>query len=241
MRVSGGARATGCAGLLTLVLAGTAMGQVSPEICGPLHTPPAAAPWDYRRDKHFHALVEDAHFTPQIENLIRGRTARKPGPDIDYTLGRFPNHPRALIAVTKLGQRFPDTKAELLPRPVECYFERAIRFAPDDLVVRMLYARFLQGVNRLPEALKQMDHVNDNAEGNPLTHRSLGLLYLEFGEFDRALQQAWRFETLVPGPSALREALVKQGRWRDPTPADAAEANPVKPPPAAASAASAAP
>lgn len=227
---------TRAASLLALFcLAVPALAQVSPEICGPLYTPPSAPPWDYRRDKHFHALVEDAHFTPQVENLIKGHTGTKPGPDIDYTLGRFPNHPRALIAVTKLGQRFPNTRAELLPRPVECYFERAIRFAPDDLVVRMLYARFLHGVKRLPEALRQLDYVNDHAEGNPLTHRSLGLLYLEFEEYERALQQAWRFEALVPGPSALREALSKQGRWREPSPTDTAPAA------AASAAASAAP
>lgn len=194
----------------------SAQAQVSAELCGPLYKPPAAAPWDYRRDKHFHALVENAHFTAQVENLIKGDTGNKVGPDIDYTLYRFPNHPRALMAVIRLGQKFPDPRTELLPRPVECYFERGIRFAPDDLVVRMLYARFLHGVSRIPEALKQLALVESKAEGNPLTYRSLGLLYLEMQEYEKALEQAWRLEVLAPGVTTLRDALVKAGRWREP-------------------------
>lgn len=202
----------------------SAQAQVSAKFCGPLHTPPAAPPWDYRRDKHFHALVENAHFTSQVEYLIKGDTGNKVGPDLDYTLNRFPNHPRALMAVMKLGQKFPDPRTELLPRPVECYFERGIRFAPDDLVVRMIYARFLHSVKRLPEALQQLALVESKAEGNALTHRSLGLLYLEMQEYEKALEQAWRFEVLEPGVTTLRDALVQAGRWREP-PAPSAAAS----------------
>lgn len=198
-----------------------AQAQVSAAFCGPLHVPPAAAPWDYRRDKHFLPLVENAHFTTPVETLVRGHTGTKPAPDIDYTLGRFPNHPRALIAVTNLGRRFSNTKAELLPRPVECYFERAMRFAPDDLVVRMLYAQFLQGEKRRPEAMRQLEFVALQGAGNPLTHRSLGLIYLEFGEFELARQQAWLLESLVPSQTSVRDALLKIGQWQEP-PASAA-------------------
>jgi hypothetical protein len=207
---------------LAMLLCGLAQAQVSAQFCGPLHVPPAAAPWDFRRDKHFLPLVENAHFTVQVELLLRGQTGNKPAPDIDYTLGRFPNHPRALIAVTKLGRKFPDTRAELLPRPVECYFERGMRFAPDDLVVRMLYAQFLIGVNRRPEALQQLATVDRMANGNPLTLRSLGLIYVDMKEYELARQQAWRLQAAEPEQTAVREALERDGQWREAPAAQAA-------------------
>lgn len=65
-------------------------------ICGSLNN--SFGPFDYRYKTSVktelgdaHSMVEGAHFTPQIEQLIRGKTAVEPGPDIDYTLRAFPN------------------------------------------------------------------------------------------------------------------------------------------------------
>jgi len=199
---------------------GLANNRVSPQLCGRLYTPPLSPPWDFRYDKHFMALVEDAHFTPSVEALIKGKTANKVGPDIDYTLGRFPNHPRALIAVAKLYRRSSNTQAELLPRPAECYFERAVRFAPDDALVRVLYADFLNYLKYPEEAGFQLETAVKLAGDNLLTHRNIGLMYLQLGRVDKALEQAHRLEegaaNLPPGFNTLKGELVRRGLWVEP-------------------------
>lgn len=190
------------------------LAQVSAEFCGPLKVRLQAGPWDYRRDKEHLPLVENAHFMPKTENLISG-TSGKLGPDFDYTLNKFPNHARALLALIPLNRRWPDPRAIELPRPVECYYERAIRYAKDDMVVRMIYARWLDDQKRRGDALQQLDFVAEQSKDNPITLRSLGLIAIEMSEFDRARRYAWSLEELAPGTTVLREALQKAGQWRD--------------------------
>jgi hypothetical protein len=49
----------------------------------------------------------------------------------------------------------------VLVRPVECYFDRAIRFAPTDTVVRVLYSRSFWGKkNRTVEAIGATAAIN---------------------------------------------------------------------------------
>src|SRR3990170_454495 len=63
-----------------------------------------ARPPDYRFERGKLAVVEKRHFTPKVERLISGESNSKPGPDIGYTLNKFPNHHRALLALSKLGK-----------------------------------------------------------------------------------------------------------------------------------------
>lgn len=206
-------------GLLALLCASAApmpvCAQVSAEFCGELRQRLQAGPWDYRVDRQHLPLVENAHFMPQTERLIRGTSGTKVGQDFDYTLNKFPNHARALLALIKLNQRYPDPTVTELPRPPECYFERAIRFAPDDLVVRMIYAQFLNWQKRSAEAMAQLNLVAEKGAGNPLTHRSLGLLFLEMGEHEKALEQAWALQALMPEITLLKDELLKRGQWRE--------------------------
>src|SRR5690242_17113706 len=71
------------------------------DACGELEN--AFGPFDYRTvSADRKRLVEGSHFTPYIEGLQRGHTGAI-GSEIDYTLRAFPNHPRALVAMMKLG------------------------------------------------------------------------------------------------------------------------------------------
>ena len=190
---------------------GQVLAQVSPQICGPLKP----SPWDYRKVKQFYALVENAHFTPQVESLTRGQSGHLPAPDIDYTLGKFPNHPRALLAATRLSERDQLNARNRLPRPVECYYEMALRFAPDDAVVRLLYARFLAARARKPEAITQVEEALRQSDGNPLTERNAGLVYIEMKEFQRARELAYVLQRSYPNEDVLRKALVGANEWRE--------------------------
>ena len=178
---------------VALMVSASTRAQIS--TCGDIAN--AYGPYDYRTDRDKLQIVETFHFTPEVEALIRGRSGYLGG-DLDYTLRAFPNHHRALIAVMNYGRKMKTTQPEGLPRQVECYFERAIRFRADDEVARMLYAKFLAGVNRIPEATRELEIVSAAAAaaGNGFTQYNVGLLYFELGQFDRALKQARR--VLVP-------------------------------------------
>ena len=93
---------------LILLLAGAPVfAQVDANYCGSLAN--GYGPYDYRPDHHIQApgdqsphtekrmLVDGAHFTPRVENLIGAQSGGQvgdPGADLNYTLRAFPNHHR---------------------------------------------------------------------------------------------------------------------------------------------------
>jgi hypothetical protein len=224
-----------CAAVLTGA-GGQAAAQVADSPCG---NPFAnnVGPHDYRVEQGFNRkIVEDYHFTPRVEALIGGISAPLGG-DIDYTLRAFPNHHRALVSMMNLGARLKSDKPVGAQFTVECYFRRALTFRPDDHVARMIYAKFLLGAARKAEAGRQLDYVAENAQDNGFTQYNAGLLYLEMGEFDKALTCAHKALRLGFGGTALRKGLETAGKWSDPPDVEASSAASA---PVAASATSAA-
>jgi tetratricopeptide (TPR) repeat protein len=183
-------------------------------VCGSLNN--AYGPYDFRNDRDKLSIVTGAHFTPPVEALIRGVTNTTPGADIDYTLRAIPNHPNALIAMLRLGEKEKLDSPRGSRYTVECWFERAIRFRADDQVVRMIYATFLNSKQRKPEAMQQLEVVKSVAGDNPFTHYNLGMLYADLKEYDAALAQAHRAAALGFTQPALREKLRAVGQWSDP-------------------------
>lgn len=196
--------------------------------CGVVHAQPAApgcgdlansfGPHDYRtaRGQPLY-LVESAHFTPQVEALIRGATARRPGSDIDYTLRAFPNHHRALLAMVKLAETAKTPVPPEMRYSVDCWFDRAIRFRADDYTVRMIYAGYLGRQGRTDAAKQHLEFVAEGAGDNGFTHYNVGLVYFEMRDHERALRQAHRAMAFGFTRSDLRERLVAAGRWSEPT------------------------
>jgi len=205
--------------------------NASPATCGELRTPGAYGPFDYRKAaKQQLEIVESHHFDAGVESLTRGMTGPYGG-DIAYTLRAFPNHHRALAAMQRLAEkekRDPPLDAKL---PVECYFERALRFQPEDTVARMLYASFLVSKKRNDEAVRQLESTRAIAGDNGFTHYNIGLIYFDMKDYEHALAQAHRAVELGFTRTDLKDKLVAVGKWAEPR----SEAEP------AASAASAAP
>lgn len=174
-------------------------------------------PFDYRTaSKSQLKIVEEVHFTSRIEQLQPG--ARVLGDDIGYTLNVFPNHHRALIAMTQLAQREKTTKPEKSGYTIECWYDRATRFRPDDNVVRVLYAQYLGKERRTDEAMVQLETASQNAKDNPFSHYNIGLLYFELGNHERALRQAHKAMELGMTRPDLADMLKKEGKWREPAP-----------------------
>lgn len=172
-------------------------------------------PWDYRSDRHKLPLVEPYHFTPQVESLRRGQSTTLPGPDIGYTLGKFPNHHRALLSLSKLGLKAKTDYPEEMRYSITCYFERAIRFRPDDTVARLIYARHLSLTGSSRQAKSQLELAGAYAKDNPLTHYNIGLIALEMKDYETALKHAQIAYGLGITTAHLRDELKKAGKWAE--------------------------
>lgn len=207
----------GCTCLLTMlmVVVPLARAEVNEYACGPLRN--GYGPFDYRSDKDKLQIVEGAHFTPQVANLISGNTGPI-GADIDYTLRASPNHHRALMAMVRLGEKEKRNRPQGAKYSVECYLNRGLRFRPDDATVKMIYATFLAKKGRQSEALTQLNEAETIAGENANLFYNMGLAYFELKDFDKALiyaHKAYQMNFPLPG---LRNKLMQLGKWSEPDP-----------------------
>ena len=185
--------------------------------CGTLYSQGQYGPFDFRTDKDKLPIVLGAHFQPYVESLIRGNTASRPGGDIDYTLRAIPNHPNALLSMIRLGDKEKTQQPSGSRYTVECWLDRAMRFRPDDQVVRMIFVTFLTQNNRKADAMQQLEIVLGNAKDNAFTHNNIGLLYFDLGEYQKALAQAQKSIELGLNWPALSDKLKAAGKWQEPS------------------------
>lgn len=201
--------------LLVACLAAPVRAQVSAAECGDLSNG-NNGPFDYRVERGAKLrVVEDFHFNAKVENLLSGQSGYL-GQDLEYVLRVFPNHHRALAAVARLSKREKAATIAHTSWPAECFFERSVRFRPDDTVARMLYANFLHQSNRSDEGVRQLEAASQLARDNGFTQHNVGLLYAEFGIWDRALSQAHLAKSLGFERPDLKQRIVAAGKWVDP-------------------------
>ncbi|MBK8744994.1 hypothetical protein [Propionivibrio sp.] len=201
--------------VLAIAANGVAVGAEDDFSCGALTN--AYGPFDYRSDKDKLGIVEGAHFTPSVENLTRGN-AGYIGGDLDYTLRAFPNHHRALMSVMRYGEKRHSDHPTDLRYSVGCYFNRALRFRPDDDTARMIYGIYLSKKGRNKEALEQLNSIQTPNDDNANLHYNLGLLFLKLGDQKKSLahaQKAYQLGFPLPG---LRDKLKRAGIWKEPEP-----------------------
>lgn len=185
------------------------------EPCGPIQN--AYGPFDYWTDKDKLGIVEVNHFTPEVESLRSAKSGYLGG-DIDYTLRAFPNHPRALMAMMRLGEQARTERPPGTLYTVNCYFDRAVRFRPSDAMARLIYGIYLVKQKRQAEALRHLEVAEQFAGDSANVNYNLGLAFLDLGRYDQALKYAhtaYRLGFPLPG---LRRKLQEAGRWRDPEP-----------------------
>ena len=192
--------------------------------CGSLGN--AFGPFDYRADRYIpeatfqsHAaqlnIVERAHFTAEVEALVRGKSDVLGG-DIGYTLRAFPNHHRALLAMATLGDKERTDTPKGSIYSVDCWFRRAVSWRADDNIVRMIYAKYLVDKGRTGEAEQHLAVVAGRAGDNAFTYRNLGLIYFDMKNYDKALAYAHIAYSLGLDISALRDQLKKVDKWSEP-------------------------
>ena len=183
--------------------------------CGELYSAEQFGPFDYRSiPAQPKRLVEGAHFTPTVEGLKRGKSSSLGG-DIDYTLRAIPNHPRALMAMSRLGMRLKTERPVGNTHSIECYFERAIRFVPDDPMPHLLYAIYLKDRKRIADANQELANA-EKLRGDVSNYDfdyNLGLVYFDVGNYEKSALHAKRAYELGASLPGLKKKLESVGKW----------------------------
>lgn len=187
--------------------------------CDGANTETWYGPYDYVTQKGKLIIVEQHHFTPNVENHIRGQEGSVPG-DLNYTLMASPNHHRALLSIIRLKIKldkklitFRDGKT--ISSPVECYLQRAINFSPEDAPTYSLFGYYLKEMNRPEEAKKYyLKALSINPDSEKIAY-SYSLLLLELKEYDKAVEYAKRAYQNPQTPPGLRNKLKSLGKWND--------------------------
>ena len=211
---------TTCAIVLTATLHGRpcVAQAVEGHDCGSIEN--AYGPYDYTNAAERVAklkIVEEHHFDAGVEQL-QGHLTKPGGPgmlgnDIDYTLRASPNHYRALWAMVRYNlEKTPLTAGKMRYTP-ECYFDRAMRFKPNDGVVRMLYGMYLHKISHDDEALQRYNEALSLAPDSAEVHYNLGLLLVDMQRFDEAVAHARRAYELGYPLLGLQHKLERAGRW----------------------------
>lgn len=188
---------------------------------------PAAAqfygPFDYTNPVHYREklpIVEQYHFNSDVEAL-RGTMPGGPmGDHIWYVIRSFPNHHRALLSMERLWYRYerqyktpPGVPTDKTP---DFLYRRAVKFAPDDGVVKLLYGIYLVK-NDDPDLARSLFEQADRLEpDNSELQYNLGLMYVKLDELDQALVHAQRAYAMNYPLDGLKNKLSRLGVWEDP-------------------------
>jgi len=178
--------------------------------CGSLDNP--YGPYDYTNplDKKFKLPVVDGHhFDSDVENLIHGQSGSIIA-DLDFTLRAFPNHHRALNTVARYQLSGGDMKGFY---SAECYFERALRFKPNDGVVYLIQGNFYYKKGDFKSALQSYKKALEIMPSSAEVNYNLGLLFVKLGKYSKARKfaiQAYKRRYPMAG---LKEQLEKSGHW----------------------------
>ena len=191
-----------------------ALSQATPMACGDLAN--HYGPFDYRTSQQELKIVESGHFPAYVEALVRKKTGAFGG-DIGYVLHTSPNHHRALVAMMRLAEREKRDIPVGARYSIDCYFERALRFRPDDTIARLLYCNHLVRQARYEETRTHLKLATEQAADNGLTHYNIGLLYFDMKDYKSARLQAHTASRLGHPGTGLRTQLEAVGQWQEVT------------------------
>ncbi len=221
---------------LTAVLGLSAAADAA-ENCGHPHDRPRHfGPFDYRSRARLTEeldIVERHHFTTYMNEVAQfGFSSReavtveekKEGRDLiagnlDYTLRSFPNHFDALHAMATWQLRLRDESVANYERlknewsflSADCYFERALMYAPDDGMVYLAYGVYLHKLDQLDAALERYERAAALMPDSPEVRYNLGLLHYDRAEYAQAAERAADAYALGYPLQGLERRLARRG------------------------------
>lgn len=204
---------------LVLMILGTtylhdAGAQVLLAECGELVN--AYGPYDYAnasdREERL-KIVESYHFTSKVENLVEGQTGALVN-DLDYTLRAFPNHTRALWAMVRYqmssGKRWSPGDRYF---PLECYFDRALRFRPNDAAVWMVYGMYFAREGNYQASIEKYERALTLQPDSAEINYNFGLALFETKQYARSRKLAEKAYELGYPLLGLMNMLRRAGYW----------------------------
>ncbi len=99
---------------------------------------------------------------------------------------------------------------------VECWFQRAMAFTPDDAMVKTVYGLYLIKRKKPEEAVRQLEAAAVQAGNDANVHYNLGLAYVDLKRYDKALVSAHKAYQLGFPLMGLKNRLQRAGAWREP-------------------------
>ncbi len=183
-------------------------------------------PYDYRerhgKRRQNLGVVQKYHFTAkQQRDILRGRIDHNNWNELDYVLRAFPNHAPALYLLglyeQKIAQEHKEYYETLKRRefyaPTACYFQRAMRFAPDDPNVWNTLGRLHTQAGRHDEAIKAFAQVVKMAPKSAAAHYNLGLALFAAGKYEEAADSAKKAYAFGYPRKDLAQRLASKGHW----------------------------
>jgi tetratricopeptide (TPR) repeat protein len=193
--------------------------------CGSLQN--AVGPWDYRLRESNGRMSWDHndnimhHYNPATYRMREGEYSQRVMHDLDFMVRNWPNHLPTLQALMQYEAAGGRTYGY---RTVACYFERARRFAPDDVAVMLLEGRYYTKTKKLDRARESYEAAIELMPDSADVNYNSGLFYLEVKEYDKAVKHAVAaYDAGYPLPG-LRNRLEKLGKWPKEGAADATTA-----------------
>jgi tetratricopeptide (TPR) repeat protein len=159
------------------------------------------------------ATVEHRHFTPEVQKLRSGGgTTTNPADDLHYTLRQLPNHYGALRTMAEYQLRVPYGTRAARYWSIDCYFERATTFRPNDGTLYMLYASYQHRAKRYDDARTNYAKALDLGLDSPELYYNWGLTEFATANYDEAARLAGlAYAGGYPLPG-LKNKLAKVGR-----------------------------
>lgn len=191
--------------------------------CRPLWIPNKYGPFEYRTaSPEDRALVDDAHFSQEYDAYLKGQKKSSrimnelpPAAGFGYTLWAFPNQPRALAAMEDLGIRHKTEKPPGAMLRVHCWFQRAVRFAPDDELVRAIYGYYYSRRGKPAEARAQLEKATSVGSSNSSVYVYSAFAYIEIKDYEKAQEAAKTAYQLGYSLPGLRNRMKREGKWKD--------------------------
>lgn len=154
------------------------------------------------------SAVERYHLQPGVNNMQR-RNYRGAYGDFVFILNHFPNHPRALLLLGELCDRWKAPHCN--PEP---FFDKAVEVNPKAGGTHLIKGIYLQKKGRLDEAVASYKAALEYEPDSFNTHYNLGLTYFAQKKYELANEHAQKAYALgVPLP-ALRQKLTSVGAWK---------------------------
>lgn len=201
---------------LALFASGNSYAQQRAKYCGELKN--AYGPFDYRKAPSLPYeinMVEHAHFTPEVEQNLRGKSGVWVGGDVDYTLRAWPNHHRALATMSRQGLLEKTPQVRGAQWPVDCYFLRAFEFAPDDGMLHAIYANHLLAHGKSEQANGEYLRAVALEPDNATINYNAGLASMKSKKYDQALIYAKKAYGQNFPLQGLKNQLKAVGKWDD--------------------------